>query len=388
METDDMWGAIDDASSALISLHLALVERLADYTWQRIQIWNSTISVHEFIVCGASLAFDLKEGAEGYQLTLVVRKRELTDAIKESLKLENKHYTINSKQPNRLELKTYERAKTGLARDVAEHIRDYRNAIARAFTDTQIWHDLETGLTLSYTTKPERRESPYLVFMFTSIRTKPHWIDFDGPNGSGLQNIRARIVFVNDDLAEEYTYNFANDGKTSPAKATLNFIQSYISENEYAREKVILAGMSKGGTSAILAGSHLSGCTILTLAPQLAPGKYLEDSNRITLLNQMASRQATNKSNDIDSLFWNYLDNSEIASGRQSVYVLTSDYDPHCTSGLERFRRLISEYKRSTLYVHQTSETQASSHLKTVHHMMPLFVFLLGSLTMGLRPRF
>ena len=381
-----MWGAVNQADPRLVQLHLNTSNELSGLTWDRVQIWNHDTSVHEFRLAETGIAFDVKLVADTFRLNLVVRQPRSTEAVIKSLTMENLKYAKEPKQPNRLLLQTFDAMDAHIATKISEAVRTYRQGLERSLFNEESWLDLETGHTVRYSIKPERKDSRCLAILFTSIRSQPHWIDFNGPNGSSLANNRARILFINDDFASNYTYNFALGGKTTPALATLNFVNAYIKEHSYHHKDVIFAGMSKGGTSAILTGSRINNSTVLALAPQLDIGGYLEKSNRHSIIQTMAPSSSFHKPSFINELFWNYLDTTANDWQIRFGYVLTSNSDPYCTNSIGRFKQYFTPENKSELNVHTTSDAKANSHLNTVHHMMPLFAHLLGILTSGIRP--
>ncbi|WP_133066583.1 hypothetical protein [Brevibacterium aurantiacum] len=381
-----MWGDIDHTSSSFLALHLALVDQLSGLAWSRVQVWNSMTSVHQFQLGDVQLAYDVHLTDDAITTTLVVRKEEYANLVRTSLEREGEDLRLLKGTGNRFVISKQARSSDSTVEDIGLSIKNSRASLRRALVPVKSWRDTDTGLIVEYSEKAPRKDCDQIIFLFTSIRAKQHWIDFDGPNGGSLRTNRARIVFINDTFAANYTYNLALNGRTDPAKATTSFIKEYLRTHGHTAEQTILAGMSKGGTSAIVAGSGLEGCTVVALAPQLELGAYLKYAKRDQITRQLSREASLNKFRDIDTLLWEYLSTQARHWGIRQAYILTSNNDPHCTGGLWRLASYFSRQTNSRIEIHKTPSSSADSHVNTVHYLSPLFISLLGVLSSGIRP--
>lgn len=381
-----MWGDIEHASSSFLALHVALTDQLSSFPWSRVQVWNSSTSVHEFHLGEVQMAYDVHLTDDAITTTLVVREQQYADLVRASLEKEGEAFKLIEGTSNRFVIDKKARSSSWTPEDAALAIKNSRTSLQRALVTVHSWTDSHTGLVVEYSEKDPRKDCDQLIFMFTSIRGKQHWIDFNGPNSESLRTNRARIVFVNDTFTDTYTYNLALKGKTDPAQATTAFIQEYIQTHGYNTAQVILAGMSKGGTSAIVAGAGLKGCTVVALAPQLRLGAYLQHSKRDRITRQLSRETSPNRIREIDTILWEYLSSNASHWGIRQAYILTSDNDPHCTGGLWRLSSYFSQRNNSKIEVHKTHSNNANSHVNTVHYLSPLFLSILGLLSSGCRP--
>lgn len=383
-----MWGAISEASSALVAMHVHLADKLADLTWNRVQVWNHQASVHSWkLGTGPTLAFDVVPQETEISITFIIRQAEWVTPVKIALSREGVRYTEHPTRPERLRLSNIVWTGESVADEQIEQIeaviRSTRSAVERSVRLEQEWSDPATGITMRYSVKPERKACREIIFLFTSIRTKKHWLDFNGPYGPSLKTNRARIVFLFDEFADNFTYHLAVRGDTSVRSATAAFVRHYIESEGYEWEAVTLAGMSKGGTSAIVIGAHLPHCTVLALAPQLRLGDYLL-SNRPAVLSAMTGGREESHASLVDDLMWSDPSIKQGISGIFRCYVLTSDGDPHCTEGIEQLRTSFNDPSRVSVSVDRSEHT--STHLQTVHYLSPLFISVLGLIAAGLRP--
>lgn len=384
-----MWGALEKATPALITLHTHLSDRLSDLSWHRVQIWNHAISVHSWEVgaSGPILAFDVTVRESEISLTLVVRREEWTKSVKSGLAKEDFTFSETHLNPNRLLIDEIAFDNVGQLDEVAHHaagvIRRVRSAVQNSVWEESRWTDPKTSITLPHSMKPERKASEQLIFLFTSIRTKQHWLDFGGPNGQTLKSNRARIVFLQDDIAADFTYHLAIDGSTEVRDATVDFIKNYVEANGYSWDAVILAGMSKGGTSAIALGALLPECTVVALAPQLTLGNYLFNERK-SILRTLSGAHDPKGADMADRIVWSSIESMDTNSGISRCYVFTSNHDPNCTDGLARLRKAFNAPRKLSVFVDQSGFT--TSHVETVLHLSPLFVSHLGVLASGWRP--
>lgn len=175
-------------------------------------------------------------------------------------------------------------------------------------------------------------------------------------------------------------------GKTDINFATLRFIDNYVTENNYDWNDVTLAGMSKGGTAALVLGSQLRHCHVVALAPQLKLGDYLLFSKRQAIISSMSGKQLAEGAREIDNIMWELLSGAPGGMNIRNCYILTSMNDTHCFEGLDRLRALFSKQSGGHLDVHIDESDFTTSHIETVLHLMPLFVSLLGLAASGIDP--
>lgn len=381
-----MWGDIRRANNNLLRTHLALTDRLADMTWSKVQIWDSRTSVHQYSIGNVSLAYDTTQADSLLTTHLVVRQKTDYPKVANALSKEGVVTTRHERDDGRFRIHEVSVDAPDALDTTESAIRTNRKQLTQSLINETKWTDKTTGLNVVYSVKQERGGCDEIIFLFTSIRGKQHWIDFDGANGDSLSPNRARIVFIQDDFGAQYTYNFAYEGKTHPATATTNFIRSYIDDHGYSPQKTTLAGMSKGGTSAIVAGAALRQCTIVALAPQLSVGSYLHTSGRHQIAKQMAPPEQHGRIRTVNNLLWDYLTDHSEHWGIETAYILTSENDPHCTNDLWRLASYFRGSSSSHIYTHTTSSSKAHSHFATVQHLIPLFLSLLGVISFGLRP--
>lgn len=381
-----MWGDINKSDKHLLDLHLALTDRLSDLDWEKTQIWDSRTSVHQYSIGDTTLAYDTKIADSQVVTELVVRNEEHYPQVANALRMEGVTDATTELRNGRflVHRSRYDSAKSGTQTESS--IRMNRTLLTRSLFSTNSWTDPTTKLQVNYALQKERKNCDRLIFLFTSVRGKQHWIDFDGPNGHSLAPNRSRIVYIYDDFASNYTYNLALDGSNDPAIATANFIHQYAETCGYPQHKVIISGMSKGGTSAIVAGARTPGCTVVALAPQLSLGQYLKNSSRQNIAKQMTGQNTANQSSALDSLLWGYLGEQTTTWGIRRAYILTPDNDPHCTNDLWRLESHFNRSAGHEINIHRTSSDEANNHVNTVNHLTPLFLSLLGVLSYGLTP--
>jgi hypothetical protein len=385
-----MWDAIDKAPQRLLTLHLKLTNRLSGLTWNRVQIWDSRTSVHSWtFIDGLVLAFDTVPTPEKTTLTLVVRQKVWVNQVRDAVTRSSiPTPPANAQRPERMHLSTFAGTDTNdldaLADEIAASIKKARTAIEDLLRPSESWSDPTSGLDFRYATKAERKECKEVIFLFTSIRTNHDWLDFKGPYGAAVQPNRARIVYVEDVFTEEFTYHLAIRGDTAVRQATADFIKHYVSTHGYSWDQVTLAGMSKGGTAAIVVGSLLPRCTVVALAPQLCLGNYLFTSRKDILGNITGMDPSEAARHRVDELMWNGIPENQGPTGIGTCFVLTSAGDPDCTHGLDRFRSHFDSPDRVVVSVDRSGG--APTHFKTVHFLSPLFLSMLGVISAGLRP--
>lgn len=385
-----MWDAIDKAPERLLTLHLKLTNRLSGLVWNRVQIWDSRTSVHSWtFIDGLVLAFDTVPAPDKTTLTLVVRQKSWVDRVRAAVTSSSLPTPPpNEKRPERMHLGSFDGTDANdldaLADQIAESIKKARTAIEDLLRPSETWTDPVSGLDFRYATKSERKDCKEVIFLFTSIRTNHDWLDFKGPYGSAVQPNRARIVYVEDIFSKEFSYHVAINGDTAVRQASADFIKHYVAENGYSWEQVTLAGMSKGGTAAVVVGSLLPNCTVVALAPQLCLGNYLYTSRKDILAN-ITGMEPTEAARDrVDELMWDGIPDNQGSTGISTCYVLTSAGDPDCTQGLRRFQERFDDPDRVVVSVDRSGA--APTHFKTVHFLSPLFLSMLGIISAGLRP--
>lgn len=381
-----MWGYTPRANVDILKIHFDLSRELSDLQWKRVDLWNNDISVHEFEVNGNFYAFDINFRVNEYRVTLVLRNKNDLENIRRGLSLEGILFQENENNHGRFWIKSVRFGEAPAStKEIAETIRHVRRSVELTAHTVFSYEDKISGLSVNYSIKEECKSNDNLIFLFTSIRSKNHWIDFDGPFGASLKIIRARVVFVMDDAASAYTYNFAINSDLAIFLANVRFIKNYVDTNNYDWSKVTLAGLSKGATSAILIGSRLPSCTVVALAPQLMLGNYLLRSKRNEIIMEMSGAPGKIGAEKIDDLMWQALELATTAWGIESFYMLTSEGDQDCIEGLNRLTELVKQNASNHLEVYVDRTDFTSTHLKTVHHLMPQFLVILGAITSAMK---
>ncbi|WP_141887668.1 hypothetical protein [Leucobacter komagatae] len=240
------------------------------------------------------------------------------------------------------------------------------------------WADTSTGIRIPFSVKPERKANTSIIFLFTSIRSKPHWVDFDGAQGDALSTNRGRIVFLHDEFATNFTYHLALEGDSRLLAATARFIEAYVAEEGYAWDQVILAGMSKGASSALAVSARIPQCVLILVSPQLAVGAYLTE-NRPNILRTIAGTDAPGASSAVDSIFWDSFAAVPARHGITRCTILTSQNDPHCTEGLKQLAEALDIGDK--LEIHVDTGENTGSHIDTVHFHASAFAALLSAST-------
>lgn len=247
----------------------------------------------------------------------------------------------------------------------------------------QSWPCPITGLTVNFETRSPKYDCTTLIVIFSSIRGKQSWLDFDGIKGSALRTNRSRLLFIYDDFSDVYTYYTMQFGSDAIHVATSNFIKNFIASHGYLNQNVIFAGMSKGASAAILHGTEFAKATIAALSPQMRIGSYLKGRSDAIFENMAGPRTATN-TETLDDLIFRALEND--ADTARSIYLLTSPADINCYRELYPPHNLLANYTNRNIIV--THSSRAIEHATTIHYMIPTFLSLLGLLSSGLRPRF
>lgn len=377
------WAKIEESSSKLVTLHALLTDLLAPSTWSRCQIWAARLSTHEWKPkVGPTMAFDVSSEASKYPVTLVTRDPKWCDRIADALAREGVSFHREQERPERFGIDFDAPVSDVDVRDfavaAAKLILATRAALHRALRTELLWVDATSGIRIPHSIKPERKNNASVVFMFASIRSKPHWLDFDGPQGEPLSTVRARIVFLHDEFARAFTYHLALEGDTTLLDATVRFVKDYVEREGYLWSQVFLGGMSKGATSALAVASQLPHCQLILVSPQLAVGAYLKE-NRPGILRTISGSEDPMASTEVDEYFWGALPARPTSHGITSCIILTSENDPHCTEGLQRLRRILGIGDQLEVYVDTSPHT--TSHIETVHFHASAFVALLSAKT-------
>lgn len=382
-----MWGYSEEVPDDLMRFHLGLSDRLASLSWSRIQVWNASVSVHEWVIDSKSYSFDAKFNGTQFELLLVSRDVARLPRVENGLKLEGINFSSISGRNDRVLLARFsEYSISSLIDEVSDLVINVRNSIALNVHENFTYKDDSTGLDINFSVKKERKSNKQLIFIFSSIRSKAHWTDFNGPLGESLQTLRARVVFIADDAGSEFVYNFSHRGNLDVMKSNINFIENYVLSNGYSWSNVTIAGLSKGGTSALVIGSQLPSCSIVSLAPQLRLGNYLLRSNRHQIIEEMSGRVGRDGAALLDEFMWKVLESSSVFDGIKNCYILTSLGDPDCYDGLDRIRLLSDRMSNFRLESYVDNSPFTETHLKTVHYLTPTFINLLGILASGIRP--
>lgn len=231
---------------------------------------------------------------------------------------------------------------------------------------------------MHYEARPPKHDCDSIIVIFSSIRGKNSWLDFDGIDGHALKTNRARLLFIYDDFSDEYTYYAMKSGTESVQVATEEFLREYLEIHNYNTERAIFAGLSKGATAALLIGTRFPGSPIVALAPQIALGQYLNGRTDLIFENMIGPRTQTNM-DELDRLVPNAI--SQDVDRSRPLYILTSPNDSNC---YERANSILSNYKNANLIV--TPSKRAVEHATTLHYLLPTFLPLLGLLSSGLYP--
>lgn len=381
-----MWGYTPHANINILNIHASLTSHLCSLKWKRVDLWNDDISVHEWEFDGKSYAFDVSFQDGKYVLTLVSRDRSAVNNVRNGLFVENVKFREGTNGSGRFWIESFKINQIdNVSKEIAKTIRNVRRSVELTGHESFSYSDESSDLKINYSIKPERKNNDYLIFIFSSIRSKNHWIDFDGPFGESLKTIQARIIFITDDAASAYAYNFSLNSNLDLMIANVRFIKDYVNSNNYDWSKVTLAGLSKGATSAIMIGSQLPSCTVIALAPQLMLGNYLLRSNRNEIITEMSGVSGKLGAEKIDCLMWETLETASVKWGISNFYILTSEGDQDCIEGMRRLTDLVKQTTSNHLEVYIDKTEFTSTHLKTVHHLMPSFLVLLGAVTSAVK---
>lgn len=182
-----MWGNVKGAPSVVLHTHVWLSDRLASHAWNRVQVWKSAASVHSWKFGGREFAFDVVPTESRTTVTLVSRDKSIAPVTKVGLEREGVGFRQIEGRPERLLISSFSHeGQLPPVDDIAHAIEETRKAVELSVIDSFCWTDAQTDIDITYSVKNERKSSPEIVFLFSSIRTKPHWLDFGGPEGKSL----------------------------------------------------------------------------------------------------------------------------------------------------------------------------------------------------------
>ncbi|MFI2103374.1 hypothetical protein ACH436_08790 [Isoptericola sp. NPDC019693] len=248
-----------------------------------------------------------------------------------------------------------------------------------AAVEESTWtHD---GVAVNYVRRAPKEDCDQIVVVFTSIRTVATDLDFDGPEGKYLASNRAELVFVHDDHAAAFCYYYGTDRDDQVARAVTAFVRDLAERRGVGLDRVVLAGMSKGGAAALIVGARLPGATVLSLVPQLAIGTYLQGRSE-PFLETIAGSRSDDAVAWLDTVVPRAL--AEATNRDGHYYVLTSPGDDNCFDGLSEHARAAARLKNLNVLV--AASPRAEDHFSTLKHLLPTMISLLGVLSSGLRP--
>lgn len=247
----------------------------------------------------------------------------------------------------------------------------------------QSWLCPITGVIVNFETRAPKYDCNKLIIIFSSIRGKSSWLDFDGIKGKALQTNRSRLLFIYDDFSDEYTYYTMQSGSDTIHIATSYFIRAFTAAHGYPSQNVIFAGLSKGASAAILHGTEAAGATIVAASPQIKIGTYLKGRSD-TIFESMIGQRTESNTKKLDRLVLSSVENDTDTT--RSIYFLTSPTDLNCYREISTPDSVFKKYSNRNTIV--TKSSRAIEHATTIHYMMPTLLSLLGLLSSGLRPNF
>ncbi|WP_407316958.1 hypothetical protein UQW22_10745 [Isoptericola halotolerans] len=237
------------------------------------------------------------------------------------------------------------------------------------------------GVTVNFVRRAPKADCDQIVVVFTSIRNVRMDVDFDGPEGKYLANNRAELVFVHDDHAEAFCYYFGTGRDDQVARAITEFVRELARQRGVGLDRVVLAGMSKGGVAALIVGARLPGATVVSLVPQFAIGAYLAGRTE-AILETIAGDRTEESVAWLDQVVPDALANAVNRDGR--YYLLTGPGDRNCFAGLVSHARSLR--RLAHLHVISAVSPRATDHFGTLKYLLPTMIALLGVLGSGLRP--
>jgi dienelactone hydrolase len=239
------------------------------------------------------------------------------------------------------------------------------------------------GVDVNYVRRAPKEDCDQIVVIFTSIRTVPTDLDFDGPEGKYLASNRAELVFVHDDHDEAFCYYYGTGRDDQVARAVTAFVRDLARQRGVGLDRVVLAGMSKGGAAALIIGARLPGATVLSLVPQLAIGTYLLGRSE-PYLETIAGSRSDEAVAWLDTVVPQALAGATNVDG--AYYVLTSPGDDNCFDGLAEHAAAAGRLRN--LQVISAASPRASDHFRTLKYLLPTMISILGVLSAGVRPVF
>lgn len=234
---------------------------------------------------------------------------------------------------------------------------------------------------VNFVFREARKSCNHLLVIFTSVRSQMHWLDFD-IDGGLLKANRANILWIHDDIGGQYTYYSSLNGISSVENSVFDLIEAVRNDLGISPENCTAAGMSKGGSAAILIGTRCNFANIVALVPQLAIGSYLLNRKRFEIIEHMAGGREETDITWLDSIVPTSLMRDQ--SNKRNVYIITSPYDVYFADYLPRVDMRLKRYTNFNLI--STSSDLARTHVQTLHYNVPFMVSLLGLLSENLRP--
>lgn len=236
---------------------------------------------------------------------------------------------------------------------------------------------------INFVFRESRKDCRHLLVIFTSVRRNMDWLDFD-IDGGLLGGNRANILWIHDDVEGQYTYYSHLNRKGSVQDAVAGLIDAVRNALGILAENCTAAGMSKGGSAALLLGIRCNFGNIVALVPQLAIGAYLLQRKRFDIIEHMTGSRDESEAVWLDDLVPNALMQDD--SDERNIYIITSPYDVYCVDYLNRVRSRLSRYRNFNLI--SSSSDLARNHLQTLSYNVPFMVSLLGLLAENLCPEF
>ena len=173
-----MWGNTKEATDLLLHTHVLLADRLSGDKWKRVQIWRGHTSVHEWGFGSRYFAFDIVPSVKHTSVTLISRDVDAIDLLKEGLKCEGVSFKTVDKRPERLLIRVFHHPDNPPpVGEIVSLVQAVRKAVELSVVDFRSWLDPDTSISIPYAVKPQRKSCSELVFLFSSIRSKPHWLD-------------------------------------------------------------------------------------------------------------------------------------------------------------------------------------------------------------------
>lgn len=129
-----MWGSVSGASLTVLELHVQLADLLASEKWNRVQIWDGKVSVHEWSVSdGFVVAFDVVPKKGYTQIAIIARQRETLTRLRSILDSEKVEFGLIEEHPTLTIVGDITREGQGVTRahalEVAKTIHAVRSAI-------------------------------------------------------------------------------------------------------------------------------------------------------------------------------------------------------------------------------------------------------------------